>query len=196
MPCCATARSWWRRVKVGADEVQCDMLLLAVGRTAHTGSLALGNAGISVGAHGGVVVDDRLQTSLARVFAAGDCIDGNEQFTHLAGKQGFVAARNAMFWGTSSGTVSALPRCTFTSPEVAAVGLTAEQATAKHGDAVKTYKKAVRPRAGIRSVLTTVAAGSRLLADKAGRQASNFAFAFVWPPRACVAAEHGGPLSC
>ncbi len=124
------------------------MLLLAVGRTAHTASLALGNAGISVGAHGGVLVDDRLQTTRARVFAAGDCIDGNEQFTHLAGKQGFVAARNAMFWGTSAGTVPALPRCTFTAPEVAAVGLTAEQAAAKYGDAVKTYKKAVSTRSG------------------------------------------------
>lgn len=137
-----------RRVKVGEEEVQCDMLLLAVGRTAHTASLALGNAGISVGAHGGVLVDDRLQTTRARVFAAGDCIDGNEQFTHLAGKQGFVAARNAMFWGTSAGTVPALPRCTFTAPEVAAVGLTAEQAAAKYGDAVKTYKKAVSTRSG------------------------------------------------
>ena len=132
-----------RSVTVGGEEIRCDMLLLATGRSAHTSSLALAHAGIAVGPHGGVLVDDKLQTARAHVFAAGDCVDGAQQFTHLAGKQGFVAARNALFWGQSPGDVKALPRCTFTSPEVAAVGLTEEEAAAAHGDAVRTYRKYV-----------------------------------------------------
>lgn len=135
-----------RRLMVGETELQCDMLLLATGRIAHTSSLALEHAGIAVGANGGLVVDEKLQTSRARVFGAGDCIDGGQQFTHLAGKQGFVAARNALFWGLSSGDPVALPRCTFTSPEVASVGLTSEQALAKYGDGVKIHLKWVSSR--------------------------------------------------
>lgn len=144
------------------EDVPCDMLLVATGRTPHTHSLQLGNVGVRVGTHGGVVVSDTLQvrhdhdhhdgqnlltgvgdvqTSLAHVFAAGDCIDGGEQFTHLAGKHGFVAARNAMFWGAFSGAIAVLPRCTYTTPEVASVGLTMDEALRTYGEKVTVYTR-------------------------------------------------------
>jgi len=93
----------------------------------------VGEAGI--GRNGGLLVNSKLQCRNANnIFAAGDCIDGNIQFTHYAGFQGFVAARNAILLGTNIGDKPQnVPRVTFTSPEVGAVGLNTVEAAKKVG---------------------------------------------------------------
>jgi pyruvate/2-oxoglutarate dehydrogenase complex dihydrolipoamide dehydrogenase (E3) component len=126
-------------VEVGGSDVAGDMLLVATGRKANTSSLKLENIGVEPGPTGGIPVDDCLQTSHKRVFAAGDCCEGAQQFTHVAGKTGFVATRNALFFGLSSAEIPALPRVTFTDPEVAAVGMGLEEARAKLGESCTRY---------------------------------------------------------
>jgi pyruvate/2-oxoglutarate dehydrogenase complex dihydrolipoamide dehydrogenase (E3) component len=57
---------------------------------------------------------------------------GGQQFSHLAGWQGFQAVRNALLPGNNAGTSPAMPHITFTSPEVAQIGLTESSAREKY----------------------------------------------------------------
>ena len=121
------------------QQVECDLLLVATGRRPTLDGLNLEAAGVKY-SEKGIVVDDHLQTSIPTIYAAGDVL-GGEQFSHLAGFQGFQAARNALLPGNNSGFPRTMPRITFTDPEVAQVGLTSEQAFKAHADdiAVSTW---------------------------------------------------------
>ena len=121
------------------QQVECDLLLLAAGRRPTLDGLNLEAAGVKYSERG-IVVNDHLQTSVRTIYAAGDVL-GGEQFSHLAGFQGFQAARNALLPGSNSGFPAVMPRVTFTDPEVAQVGLTSEQALKTHPDdiAVSTW---------------------------------------------------------
>jgi pyruvate/2-oxoglutarate dehydrogenase complex dihydrolipoamide dehydrogenase (E3) component len=101
--------------------VEYDTLLVAVGRRPRSSDLGLDLAGVKIDARGFVLVDDRLRTSNPRVWAAGD-VTPHPQFTHLAGVHASMAATNAVLGLRRSVDLSAVPRVTFTDPEVAAVG--------------------------------------------------------------------------
>ncbi|MCP4421196.1 MAG: FAD-dependent oxidoreductase [Chloroflexi bacterium] len=111
-----------------------DMLLVATGRQPNVAGLDLEKAGVAYSGKG-IVVDDKLTTSAGHIFAAGDCI-GGPQFTHLAGWQAFIAVRNALLPGKSSGMAKILPYTILTEPEVAHVGLTAVAAKQQYGNKV------------------------------------------------------------
>lgn len=102
-------------------ELPYDALLVAVGRTPRSQDLGLDLAGVAVGARGHVLTDERLRTSNARVYAAGDVTE-NPAFTHVAGVHGSIAASNAVLGLRRTIDLSAVPRVTYTDPEVAAVG--------------------------------------------------------------------------
>ncbi len=119
-------------VHSGTQQMKCDLLLVAAGRRPTLDGLSLEAAGVQYSAKG-IVVNDHLQTSVSTIYAAGDVL-GGEQFSHLAGFQGFQAARNALLPGSSSGFPAVMPRVTFTDPEIAQVGLTSTQAQQSHSD--------------------------------------------------------------
>jgi pyruvate/2-oxoglutarate dehydrogenase complex dihydrolipoamide dehydrogenase (E3) component len=73
-----------------------------------------------------------LRTSNPRIYAAGDAA-GSLQFTHYAGWQGYVAARNALFPGAMRGKREGVPWVVFTDPEVGQVGMTEQQARTHGG---------------------------------------------------------------
>ncbi|MGP5218863.1 dihydrolipoyl dehydrogenase family protein [Arthrobacter rhombi] len=115
------------------EEVDADLVLLATGRRPRTRGLGLEHLGVELDGQGRIVTDGTLRTSNPSVRAAGD-VTTHEQFTHVAGTHGSVAASNAAL-GLRRRIPSAVPRVTFTSPEVAAVGrITAS----KPGDRVHT----------------------------------------------------------
>lgn len=114
------------------QQVECDLLLVATGRRPTLDGLNLDAAGVKY-SEKGIVVSEHLQTSVTTIYAAGDVL-GGEQFSHLAGFQGFQAARNALLPGNNSGFPAVMPRVTFTDPEIAQVGLTSEQALQSHSD--------------------------------------------------------------
>ncbi len=119
-----------------AGEVRGDMLLTATGRAPFVEGLGLERAGVRYTAQG-IETDAHLRTSARNIYAAGDVL-GGPQYSHLAGWQGFQATRNALLPGKSLGTPRAMPRVAFTSPEVARVGLTEQQARRKYGDKLQT----------------------------------------------------------
>ena len=102
-------------------DVEFDRLLVAVGRTPNTADLGLDAAGVRRDLRGFVVVDGSLRTTNRRIWAAGD-LTGHPQFTHVAGVHGSLAASNAVLGLRRRVDLTAIPRVTFTDPEVAAVG--------------------------------------------------------------------------
>lgn len=121
----------------GRDLVlEADQVLVATGRRPNTEELGLEAAGVEVDDRGAVVVDDRLRTTNPRVWAAGD-VTGSPQFVYVSAYQGALAADNALSSAARPADLSALPRVTFTSPQIASVGLT-EAAASAAGHNVKT----------------------------------------------------------
>ena len=104
-----------------------DELLVAVGRTPNVDGLGLEAAGVAFDSRVGVRVDDHFRTTNRRVFAAGD-VCSQFQFTHAADAMARIVLQNALFPGRGKGSSLVIPRCTYTSPEVAVVGLTEAEA--------------------------------------------------------------------
>ena len=102
-----------------------DAVLVAAGRRPELGDLGLDVAGIAHDARG-VTVDDHLRTTNARVWAVGD-VNGLAPFTHAADAQARLAVQNALFPGRARASALVVPRATYTSPELAQVGRTAEE---------------------------------------------------------------------
>jgi pyruvate/2-oxoglutarate dehydrogenase complex dihydrolipoamide dehydrogenase (E3) component len=118
-----------------AREVECDAILVAAGRAPNVVDLGLEAAGVKSGERG-VVVDDRLRTSNRRVYAIGD-VASRYQFTHVADFHARLVIANALFFGRGRASRLVIPWTTYTSPEVAHVGLTPEDA-ARRGVAIET----------------------------------------------------------
>jgi pyruvate/2-oxoglutarate dehydrogenase complex dihydrolipoamide dehydrogenase (E3) component len=132
---------------VGGTAIVGELLLVSIGRTPNTQGLGLEKIGVQIkpmgstiaggggGGGGGIIVNDRLETTCKGLYAAGDCT-GDKQFTHYAGYQGAIAARNILLPLSDPGVLSNVPACTFTSPEVASLGLSEQQARNEYGDSV------------------------------------------------------------
>ena len=108
-------------VVVGDQEIECERILVALGRKPNTHGLNLGAAGVSVDQQGFVVTNAKLQSNNKRIFAAGDCT-ARQQFTHHADAQARALIQNALFAPTASVDALIVPHCTYTDPEVASVG--------------------------------------------------------------------------
>jgi len=110
------------------DSIQASHLLIATGRRPVTDGLGLDAAGITHSA-AGIAVGPNLRTNRRHVFAMGDVI-GGEGFTHLAAHHASVIVREMLFRLPSRVATSAIPRVTYTAPELAQIGLTEAEATA------------------------------------------------------------------
>ncbi|MFT5033833.1 MAG: pyruvate/2-oxoglutarate dehydrogenase complex dihydrolipoamide dehydrogenase (E3) component [Bacteroidia bacterium] len=106
-----------------------DELLIAIGRKANTAGLDLEKLGIETEPSGTLALNDFLQTRYPNIYACGD-VAGPYQFTHTAAHQAWYAAVNALFGRFKKFRVdySVIPWATFTSPEVARVGLNEQEA--------------------------------------------------------------------
>ncbi|NQZ98851.1 MAG: mercuric reductase [Myxococcales bacterium] len=105
------------RREVGVDEI-----LVAVGRAANVEGLDLEAAGVAYAPGKGVGVNDYLQTSNPRIYAAGDiCMEW--KFTHAADAAAKIVVQNALFYRSKKLSDLVMPWCTYTDPEIAHVGL-------------------------------------------------------------------------
>jgi pyruvate/2-oxoglutarate dehydrogenase complex dihydrolipoamide dehydrogenase (E3) component len=119
---------------VNAAPVGFDRVLVASGRAPSSDGLALERAQVRTDARGAVVVDARLRTSNPRIYAVGDIVAGGLPFTHVAAHHARVATPNALLGARRRADHTGIPWVTFTDPEVARVGLTAEQARERWGE--------------------------------------------------------------
>jgi pyruvate/2-oxoglutarate dehydrogenase complex dihydrolipoamide dehydrogenase (E3) component len=110
----------------GGERFAAAELFVATGRRPELGDLEPQRAGVELD-RGAVRVDRRLRTTGRGVWAAGD-VTGGPQFTHAAEYMARVVVQNALTPIPAGVDYRLVPRVTFTDPEVAAVGLTAEEA--------------------------------------------------------------------
>ncbi|MCL4533611.1 MAG: dihydrolipoyl dehydrogenase [Bacteroidetes bacterium] len=109
----------------GGQQIAADRLLVSIGRSFNSAGIGLEGAGLRV-ERGRVQVNERMETNVPGIYAAGDVV-GKILLAHVASAEGTVAAENAMGQRRVM-DYAVVPRCTFTSPEVASVGYTEEGA--------------------------------------------------------------------
>ena len=124
----------------GYDE-PIDKLLVAVGRAPNVEHLNLESVGVDHDKRG-VKVNERMQTTNPMIYAAGD-ICSPFQFTHAADFMARIVIQNALFKGRKKSTSLVMPWCTYTSPEIAHVGLYEGEAKEKGID-VDTFVQELR----------------------------------------------------
>ncbi len=109
------------------NTVAVDAILTGVGRLPNVEGLDLELAGVEYDPATGVRVNDFLQTTNPRIYAAGDaCLE--HKFTHTADASARIAVRNALFPGRQRLSALTIPWCTYTDPEIAHVGLYVREA--------------------------------------------------------------------
>jgi len=127
--------------------IDADQVLITTGRAPNIEGLGLAERGITVSLKGGIVVDDRMRTTRAGIYAAGD-VTGRDQFVYMAAYGAKLAAKNALNGDSLRYDNSAMPAIVFTDPQVASVGLTEAAArTAGHAVRVSTIGLNQVPRA-------------------------------------------------
>ena len=110
--------------------VAVDAILTGIGRVPNVEGLNLEAAGVDYDNTVGIRVDDFLQTSNPRIYAAGDvCLE--HKFTHTADASARIVVQNALFLGRQRLSALTIPWCTYTDPEIAHVGLYVRQARAQ-----------------------------------------------------------------
>lgn len=132
-------RSAWNEREIVGDEI-----LVAIGRTPNLDGLGLDAVGVASDPERGVEVNDRLQTTNANIYAAGD-ICSKYKFTHTADFLARIVIQNTLFMGRAKASRLIIPWCTYTSPEVAHVGISPGE-SAEQGIELTTF---TQPLSGV-----------------------------------------------
>ncbi len=110
--------------------VSADLILAGIGRAPNVAGLNLESADVYYNGEKGIHVNDFLQTSNRKIYAAGDvCL--KHKFTHAAEASARIAVRNALFFGRERLSALIIPWCTYTDPEIAHIGLYVREAREK-----------------------------------------------------------------
>jgi pyruvate/2-oxoglutarate dehydrogenase complex dihydrolipoamide dehydrogenase (E3) component len=124
----------------GEDKaIAVDEILVGAGRVPNVDGLNPEAAGVEYDSRAGVIVDDHLQTTNRRIYAAGD-ICMKYKFTHAADAAARIAIQNALFLGRKKLSALTIPWCTYTDPEIAHVGMYKKDAQ-EAGIETETYIK-------------------------------------------------------
>ncbi len=130
----------------GGDQgqIETDMVMFAIGRSPKTQGLGLENAGVALDKAGAIVVDEYNRSNVDSIYAVGD-VTNRVQLTPVAIREGHAFADTV--FGNNPRTVDydAIPTAVFSSPPLAGVGLTEEDARAQYGDGIRIYKSDFRP---------------------------------------------------
>ena len=162
-------------------------LLIAAGRVPNTAALDLPAGGIAATRHG-ITVDSRLRTTNRRVYAIGD-VAGGPQFTHVALYHAGIVIRNALFRLPARVDYRALPRVTYSDPELAQAGMSEAVARDAHGEKIRVLRwnfldndraQTERETTGMVKIVTTAKGrilGAAILGPGAGDQIMTWALA-------------------
>ena len=108
------------------SEITAEKILVSVGRKPNTSGIGLETVGVEVDPRGYVIVNDYLETTAPGVYAIGD-VNGGQMLAHVASYEAFVAVDNCL-GKRRARDLRSTPSCTYSTPEVASVGLSEEQA--------------------------------------------------------------------
>ena len=133
-------------VQQGGKEIEIvgDQVLVGIGRAPNVDGMGLENAGVEYSIAKGIEVNDRLQTTNPNIYAAGD-VASKFKFTHVADFQARIVIQNALFLGRGKASALTVPWATYTSPELAHVGIYPSEAE-QQGIEIDTY---TQPMSGV-----------------------------------------------
>jgi dihydrolipoamide dehydrogenase len=159
--------------------MEAELALVSVGRKVYTEGLCLEKAGLKVNERGFIETNDQMETEVRGIYAIGD-VTGKWMLAHVASHQGIVAASNACQI-ESRIHYEAVPAVVFTSPEIATVGLTLEQAQKEGFDATSGSfpfqalgkAQAAMETEGFAQIVSVKKTGQILGATVIGHEASN-----------------------
>lgn len=114
------------------ETVECDLMLVSVGRAPVVEGIGLEAAGVAFDPRTGIETDAHRRTSVPNIYAAGD-VAGYWQLAHTGFREGEIAAENATGHDVEMPD-GAVPRPIYTDPEIAGVGLTEAEARERHGE--------------------------------------------------------------
>jgi len=114
-----------------ARTIKGEQILVAAGRRSNADRLMTERTGVALTPKGFVLVDDHLQTSKPGIFAVGDAT-GRGMFTHAADKEVEIAWHNAFHEDMREMDFDGVPHAVYTSPQIASIGLTEEQAAGRY----------------------------------------------------------------
>ena len=182
-----------------------DILLVAVGRGPNATGFGFEEQGVNM-ERGFVLTNDRLETSLAGVYAVGDIVPGL-QLAHRGFMQGIFVAEEIAGLKPVRVPESGIPRVTYCEPEIASVGLTEAEAKAQYGDeGVSTYeynlagngKSNILGTAGVVKLVRQVngpVVGFHMIGSRAGEQIGEGQLIVNWEayPEDVAALVHAHP---
>jgi len=123
--------------------LEADLVMFATGRTPNTRNLGLEEAGVALDAAGAVTVDSYSRSSVANIYAVGDCTD-RLQLTPVAIAEGAAVAETLFHQNPKTPDYENVPTAVFSQPNLGTVGLTEAQARERHR-AIDVYKSTFRP---------------------------------------------------
>jgi mercuric reductase len=142
----------YAQVREQPQEFRAAKLLVTAGRRPNTSGIGLERMGVELDEQGAVMVDSRLRTTIAHIWAAGDVIGReteSQMATPVGAHDGGIAAVNALTGANRAVDHTVIPRAIFTDPPVAVVGLKDREANARGFDCqCNTIPLSVVPRAG------------------------------------------------
>ena len=138
----------------GGDKsvIECDVMLVAIGRVAYTAGLGLDAVGVTLDKRGRVVTDNHFRTNVAGIYAIGDCRDG-PMLAHKAEEEA-VACAEVIAGKAGHVNYDAIPSVVYTFPEVATVGKNEEELKAE-GVAYKIGKFPFTANARAKTIMAT-----------------------------------------
>jgi glutathione reductase (NADPH) len=125
------------------DVIECDQIMLAIGRMPNTMALQVDRAGVELGRRGEVTVDDYSRTSAPHIYAVGDVTD-RVQLTPVAIHEAMCFVETAFKNNPTKPDHLHVPSAVFTTPELACVGLS-EQKALLMGHSIDVYKSTFKP---------------------------------------------------
>lgn len=108
-------------------KVEAEKALITIGRQSYSKDMGFEEVGVEMDSKGLIVIDEHCKTNLPNVYAIGD-VTGKKWLAHSASAQGMVAVKHALGDADAVMDYNAVPNVIFTSPEVASVGLTKQEA--------------------------------------------------------------------
>jgi dihydrolipoamide dehydrogenase len=111
----------------GEDVLEAERALIAIGVLPNSENIGLEHVGVET-ERGNIVVDDHMRTSVPDIYAIGD-VTGRLALAHVASAQGIIAAETVAGEETRPLDYDAVPRCTYSQPQVASIGITEAEAT-------------------------------------------------------------------
>jgi glutathione reductase (NADPH) len=127
------------------EVIEADQVMLAIGRVANTENLHIEKAGVELGKHGQVTVDNFSRSSAENIYAIGDVTD-RVQLTPVAIHEAMCFSKTVFENKPVAPNYEVIPTAVFTTPEIGVVGLSEQKALAS-GIAVDVYKSTFRPLA-------------------------------------------------